>query len=276
MGNFILEMDQIGADNRDTAGLLAVEMAALRRKGLPVPEAFCLSAEAYAKRIEALGLEDKLRDHWSRQVDEDALAKLAEQAKDAIISDGVGEALREAIDAAAGRLGTPLVNVAVSPALASHDATSIAGVGWQADFLPREAAAEAAAECWASLWGARQLVFRMRAGIEPGPSAPWGMAVMVAAAEPAPLRGSVDPTDIVGDGAGSWVVNVDPRIPSEDEIALQAGKEEKTGSPLTASQAEALMILATGASAAVGELRSIRWNFDGSRFTITGLRRPKL
>ena len=116
----------------------------------------------------------------------------------------------------------------------------------------------------------------MRAGIEPGPSAPWGMAVLVTAAEPAPIRGSVDPTDIVGDGAESWMIHVDPRIPSEDEISVQADKDEKTGSPLTASQAEALMILAAGAAAAVGELRAVRWNFDGSRFTITGLKRPKL
>ena len=67
MGDFILDLDQIGEEDRDKAGLYAIEMAALRRAGLPVPKAFCLSAEAYAARIEALGLETKLKECWSNQ-----------------------------------------------------------------------------------------------------------------------------------------------------------------------------------------------------------------
>ena len=61
--------------------------------------------------------------------------RLRRRPQGAIASEGIDEALREAIENAADKLSSPLVNVAVSPALASHDAASIAGVGWQAEFF---------------------------------------------------------------------------------------------------------------------------------------------
>jgi phosphoenolpyruvate synthase/pyruvate phosphate dikinase len=263
----ILTLDEICKDDTRTAGFDGVEMALLHAAGIPVAHGFVVTTEAYSQQVSALGLEERLADAWESG---GRLDELAEEAATAILEGGVDEHLRSKIVETARELGAPLIDAKLSPAVASRDAAAIAGLGWSAAFLPFEAAADAVAECWASLWGARQLKFRKGAGIGPGPAAPWGAAVLISAAEPAPMRGIVVPAEQDAGESDAWVIRVEPRLPSEQEIAIQKSKAEKTGSPLTSAQAEALTILADGAAEALGEPRALRWGFDGRRFTIAG------
>jgi len=273
MGGHTLTLEEIGAANAPRAGLFARDMAELSRANLPVPKAFCLTADAYESRVDKLGLEDRLERVWGNDVSYPALGVFSDEIINAILAEGIDEELRQEISAAVEELGAPLIDVTLSPVVASYDAAAISGLGWSASYLPPEAAAEAAAECWAALWRQRQIIFRMRAGIEPRSEAPWSAAVLFAAADAAPLRGTVSPTVVEEGRVESWTVSVDPRLPSElkIEISVSKDKEEDAGSPLTASQAEALSILAEGAAAAIGEPKTLRWTFDGSRFTLTGI-----
>jgi hypothetical protein len=273
MAEYILPLSDVYGENARTAGLVAHDMALLLGAGLPVPEAFVLTADAYADRAVALALEDRLLPLWELDPGDTALIAGADEITALLSSEGVDAGLRDEINTAAEGLGGPLVDVRMSPSVASHDAAAIASLGWGAEYLPCEAAADAVAQCWAALWGSRQIVFRRRASIDPHSSVPWGTAVLVSAARSFPLRGTAVPTGLSGEGAEAWLIRVDPRLPSEREITVEREKEEKTGSPLTASQAEALMILTAGAAAALDELRVVRWAFDGAGFCITGIQR---
>jgi hypothetical protein len=267
MSKFILSLEEISKDDTARAGFNGVELALLFASGLPVPNALVVSAEAYAKRIALLNLEGRLEEVWN---DATALNSFADEARAVIIEEGLGDLLAREIASTAWELGTPMIDVMLSPALASHDAAAIAGLGWSAAFLPSEAAVDAVEECWAMPWGKRQLAFRQRAGIEPGPSAPWGVAVLITATEPSPLRGVIVPTEQSGVESDAWVIRVEPRLPGGQEIEIEKSNAEKTGSPLTSAQAEALTILADGAAEAFGEPRALRWRFDGRLFTIVG------
>ncbi|HUX08339.1 MAG TPA: PEP/pyruvate-binding domain-containing protein [Acidobacteriota bacterium] len=268
MKDFLLFMEKIGRDDVTKAGLIARDAALLYAAGIPVPETFVVSADAYSKRMNELGLEERLRALWNSRNAVADVAEFAAKASSEILERGLDDILRADISKAAASLGAQMIDVTLSPIVASYDAAAIAGLAWSASFLPPEAAADAAAECWAAMWGERQVTFRMRAGIEPGSDALWGAAVIVSAAKATPMRGVVVPADT--QDADSWVIRVEPRLPSEREIAVQKEKTDKTGSPLTSAQAEALTILADGAAEALGEPRALRWVFDGSRFLITG------
>ena len=269
MSEFVLPLGKIGGDDVGIAGLIGRDMTFLHIAGIPVPDTFVVSANAYSDMVEGLGLEERLRAIWGLGSDGPSIAALAAEATSEILERGIGGALRTEILEAASRMETPMVDVILSPVVASYDAAAIAGLGWSANFLPQEAAIDAVVECWVAVWGERQLNFRMRASIEPGSEVPWGAAVLVSAAEATPMRGVIVPADAQDND--SWVIRVEPRLPSEQEIAIQKEKTDKTGSPLTAAQAEALTILADGAAEALGEPRALRWCFDGRRFLITGL-----
>ncbi len=269
MSEFVLPLETIGEDDVGIAGLIGRDVTLLRVAGIPVPDTFVVSANAYSDMVDGLGLEERLRAIWGSGNDGPSIVAFAAEATSEILGRGIGGALRAEISEATSGMGTQMVDVILSPVVASYDAAAIAGLGWSASFLPYEAAIDAVVECWAAIWGKRQIVFRMRVGIEPGSDAPWGAAVLVSAAEATPMRGVVVPADAQDND--SWVIRVEPRLPSEQEIAIQKEKTDKTGSPLTAAQAEALTILADGAAEALGEPRALRWCFDGNRFLITGL-----
>ena len=261
MKDVILTLDEIGSGDGERVGLAAADMAALRRAGLPVPDAFCLTSGAYLAAAEELNLAERERELAARETGIEA--ELAEIRK-LIREFGVGPKLEAALDGAAAALGSGLLTVSLSPVVASYDAAAIAGLAWAAEYLPSDAVREAVPECWASLWRPRPVTFRKRVGLEPGKTA---AAVLVAAADPAPLAGRIKPAD--GE-AEAWLIDADPRVRGRRDLTGAPAEKGKPQSPLTPGQAEALKILADGAAEALGEPRKLGWSFDGRRFAITG------
>lgn len=272
MSSYILKLDEPETVSAASAGLLAHDMALLRAANIPVPPAFCVSSVAYQDRFEALGLAGRDQELWQMNPDDTELSDRVNQAADLLRERGMDERLRSVILAAADWLGSPLINISLSPVVASYDAAAIAGLIWSANFIPPDSAPDGAAEAWAALWTMRALTFRKRVGIEHGSSTPWGAAVLVTAADPAPLQGIVR---YVGknsdDDTEAWLISADPRVRGKHDLSDEQAGEGEPKSPLTAGQAEALRILAEGAAEALGEPRNLSWTFDGSRFTITGL-----
>ena len=58
MVEFVIPLSMVRADDADRVGPKVANLAALARAGLPTPGGFCLSAEAYRRQIEELGLAD--------------------------------------------------------------------------------------------------------------------------------------------------------------------------------------------------------------------------
>jgi len=54
---FIIPLSAPEASDANCVGPKAANLAALGRAGLPIPDGFCLSADAYRMQIAALGLE---------------------------------------------------------------------------------------------------------------------------------------------------------------------------------------------------------------------------
>ena len=58
MAQFIIPLGAVGAADVNPVGPKAANLAALARAGLPTPGGFCLSAAAYRRQMEELGLSD--------------------------------------------------------------------------------------------------------------------------------------------------------------------------------------------------------------------------
>lgn len=262
MNDVILTLDEIGSGDGERVGLAAGDMAALRRAGLPVPDAFCVTSETYLAAAEELNLAERERELAARETGIEAeLAEIRKLIREFEVRPNLGRAL----DGAAAALGSGLLTVSLSPVVASYDAAAIAGLAWAAEYLAPDAVSEAVPECWASLWRPRAVIFRKRIGLEPGRTA---AAVLVAAADPAPLAGRIKPADRE---AEAWLINADPRVRGPRDLTGIPAEKGKPQSPLTTGQAEALRILADGAAEALGEPRTLSWSFDGRRFSITGI-----
>jgi len=58
MNRFIIPLSSPQASEPDRVGPKAANLSQLSRAGLPTPGGFCLTAEAYRRQLEALGLDD--------------------------------------------------------------------------------------------------------------------------------------------------------------------------------------------------------------------------
>src|SRR5439155_24202806 len=58
MTSFIIPLAEATALDAERVGPKAANLAALTRAGLPTPGGFCLTADAYRRQIEALGMRD--------------------------------------------------------------------------------------------------------------------------------------------------------------------------------------------------------------------------
>jgi pyruvate,water dikinase len=170
--------------SRSLVGGKGAGLDRLARAHLPVPPAFCLTAEADRLRLAALGLADRLP---------------AGEAERAAFEARVREtplppALAEQLEAALARLGGDVVTVAVRSSGLDEDArhASFAGLHCSALGVSPADVPAAVTECWASAWSSPAVSYRVRRGLGPPP----GMAVVVqrmVAARAAAVAFTADP-----------------------------------------------------------------------------------
>jgi pyruvate,water dikinase len=155
-------------------GPKAANLAALGHAGLPIPDGFCLDAEAYRVQIAALGLED--------------------HARGAFATEDIGQARRHALAMKIGLLERPIIPEIADPLLAAGRAmrsgTGEAGVvrssalvedrygssfaGQFESFLGLADEGEfqtAVRACWAALWSTRALRYMATHDVDPADTA---------------------------------------------------------------------------------------------------------
>jgi pyruvate, water dikinase len=167
------------ATDANRFGPKAANQAILGRAGLPIPDGFCIAADAYRHQVAALGLEGSARGAFAStspaEARQHALTMklgLLEQPIDAAILEPLLEAWRALVD----RTG-PLVVVRSSALVEDRFGSSFAGQF--ESYLGIEDQAEmltAVRACWAALWSTRALRYMATHELDPADTA---MAVLV-------------------------------------------------------------------------------------------------
>jgi pyruvate,water dikinase len=163
----------------DRVGPKAATLARLARAGLPVPEAFCLTVDAYRAHLAAAGVnEDALR--VASAEDEHDARRHALAVRLGLERVALDSTLAPLLDHAWDRLlatGGALAAVRSSALLEDTPATSFAGqfdtflgIATHVDLVT------AVRACWAALWSTRALRYMRSHGVDPATT---GMAVLV-------------------------------------------------------------------------------------------------
>ena len=174
------------------AGGKGANLGEMANAGLPVPPGFVLTTKAYDTFVEAHGLQQQIIDLASKvsagdpQSGEEASAAIQKQ----FLAAEMPEAIRVDLLAAYADLTAEReVSVAVRSSATAEDLPTASFAGQQDTYLNIQgdnALVDAVQKCWASLWTARAIVYRMRQGIDP---ATVSLAVVVQRLIPATYAG---------------------------------------------------------------------------------------
>ncbi|HSR20720.1 MAG TPA: PEP/pyruvate-binding domain-containing protein [Anaerolineales bacterium] len=196
MDIFILPLSDERA-TLESVGGKGLSLAKLSRAGLPVPDGFHITTEAYRRFVDFNQLQPRLL--AALQPVDSARPDSLDQASSAIgelfsaarIPEDLASAIRDAcVQLAAGgqesRLEQP---VAVRSSATAEDLPGASFAGQQESYLNLRGSQEVLAavqKCWASLWTARAIAYRARQGIPPEAVA---LAVVVQQLVPAEASG---------------------------------------------------------------------------------------
>ncbi len=177
----ILGLEEVTAAMVPLVGGKAANLGELVAAGLPVPDGFCLTTEAYRQATagQTAGVDAHRTDGPLAEVhatlkatpdgDLPALAALASRARDIIQNAPVPADVAAAVEAAYAALGDN-VPVAVRSSATAEDLPSASFAGQQDTYLNVVGAAavvEAVRDCWASLWTDRAVSYRASRGVDP-------------------------------------------------------------------------------------------------------------
>ena len=159
-------------------GPKAANLAALGRAGLPIPDGFCVDAEAYRAQVAALGLEASARGAFSAA--DPQARRCALDMKLGLLDGPIVPAVLEpllaawrALMAKPGALGVVRSSALVEDRFGSSFAgqfESYLGLESEADFLT------AVRACWAALWSTRALRYMATHDVDPADTA---MALLI-------------------------------------------------------------------------------------------------
>lgn len=180
MGNprLVVPISSPDAADADRFGPKAANLARLGHAGLPIPDGFCVDAEAYRVQLAVTGLADHARHITSPEPGEARRAALAMKLGllDGTIERDVLETLLDAWRALAAASGAPMV---VRSSALVEDRFGSSFAGQFESYLGLEGEDEfltAVRSCWAALWATRVLRYMATHDASPADTA---MAVLV-------------------------------------------------------------------------------------------------
>ncbi len=150
------------------AGGKAANLGELIRGGMPVPSGFCITTGAYAEFVSRNELEGKINEVVAGipRPEPEPLESAAEKIHALFLNGRMPEEIAEEISAAYRALDNPAdAAVAVRSSATAEDLPEMSFAGQQETFLNVIGAGpllEKVVECWASLWTARAIGYRMR------------------------------------------------------------------------------------------------------------------
>src|SRR5256884_244699 len=178
MHPFIVSSTSPDATDADRFGPKAANLARLGRAGLPIPEGFCVDAEAYRIQVAALGLADSARSVSS--ADSVTARRAALAMKLGLLDEPiVAEVLDPLLDAWRTLVATTGALTVVRSSALVEDRFGSSFAGQFESYLGLEDESEfitAVRSCWAALWSTRVLRYMATHDASPADTA---MAVLV-------------------------------------------------------------------------------------------------
>lgn len=168
----VLRLTDPEAADTDRTGPKAATLARLRRAGLPVPEAVCLSAAAYRRQLALAGVAESAR--TIVRADRPVARKLALGIRLGLTRVELDTDVAAALDAAWRELAGGAAQVAVRSSALGENTAPASFAGQFETFLgiaERANLETAVRACWASLWSTRALRYMNAYELDPSPSA---------------------------------------------------------------------------------------------------------
>jgi len=169
----VVWLEEVGKDDVSTVGGKGASLGEMINANVPVPGGFAVTAQAFRDFIERSGIADELFKVLSVDVnDPAALNEASEKAKklvlEAKVPEDIEKATRDRYQELCERDGEE-VFVAVRSSATAEDLPDASFAGQQETFLNMRGADqvfEAVVKCWASLYGARAIFYRVDQGFE--------------------------------------------------------------------------------------------------------------
>ncbi len=169
-------VDELDEDAIPIAGSKIARLGALRRGGITVPDGFVVTTAAYARLLDQDGLGPWLDARLADVSDpadldqvEQASAEVRQRIEDAPVPEDIGEAIGQAYDELSYRCYDLNVPAAVRSSATGEDAADASFAGQFDTYLGvsgRHRVVDAVRRCWASLFSARALGYRLRQGLD--------------------------------------------------------------------------------------------------------------
>ncbi len=172
----ILWFEEIGKEDINLAGGKGANLGELVRAKIPVPPGFVVSSTAYRRFIKETGLLNKINEMLSNidVSDVKELEKKADEIKELILKTpmpkDIEEEIRRAYRELAKRVGVEpdKLRVAVRSSATAEDLPDASFAGQQDTYLNvvgEDSVVEHVKRCWASLFNARAIAYRISKGI---------------------------------------------------------------------------------------------------------------
>ena len=161
---FIRRFEELDESQTLIAGGKGANLGEMAAAGLPVPDGFVVTADAYIAALDEAGIRERVGQSAdaAAEADEHALADISTGLRAEVgalrIPDEVAAAIREAYR----QLGES-ESVAVRSSATAEDSAEASFAGMNASFTNVEgedALLAKVVECWASLWGTRAMAYR--------------------------------------------------------------------------------------------------------------------
>jgi pyruvate,water dikinase len=169
----VVWLEEVGKEDVSTVGGKGASLGEMINLGIPVPGGFAVTAQAFRDFINRSGIARDLFDALKIDVnDQSQLLRAEEVAKrlimDAQVPDDLEQAIKSRYQELCEREGEE-VFVAVRSSATAEDLPDASFAGQQETYLNMRGAEEvfdAVKRCWASLYGARAIFYRVEQGFE--------------------------------------------------------------------------------------------------------------
>jgi len=169
----VVWLEEVGKEDLATVGGKGASLGEMISIDVPVPGGFAVTAQAFRDFINRTGIAKKLFDSLNVDVNDEAQLLKAESAAKKLIMDAkvpkdIEQAIRSRYDELCKREGKE-VFVAVRSSATAEDLPDASFAGQQETYLNMRGADqvfEAVRKCWASLYGARAIFYRVEQGFD--------------------------------------------------------------------------------------------------------------
>jgi pyruvate,water dikinase len=174
MNDWVRNFAELGLGDADVAGGKGANLGELVRAGLPVPDGFVITAQAFLRAMDEAGVRDELARSSAgvRPDDSHGVDAAAHHMQALVRKAGVPAWLHDELAAAYRRLGTE-ATVAVRSSGTSEDAASTSFAGMNETFLHVRGVDELESrlvDCWASAYGPRVVTYRAAQNVTAEPA----------------------------------------------------------------------------------------------------------